>query len=80
MSGVFDFTRSIDSKLQSNHLKFGRTTRFPGLVVQGKLFAELCCWCSFRGFAKKRKFQKSEITMEVGGLVQVSLGIFFCGK
>ena len=26
--------------------------------------------------AKKRKFQKSEITMEVGGWVQVSLGIF----
>ena len=33
--------------------------------------------CFFRGFAKKKKFQKSEITMEVGGRVQVSLG-FFC--
>ena len=40
MSGVFDFTRSIDGKPQSNHRKFGRTTRFPGLVVQGKLFAK----------------------------------------
>ena len=30
-----------------------------------------------RGFAKKNKFQKSEITMEVGGWVQVSLVIFF---
>ena len=29
-----------------------------------------------RGFAKKTKFQKSEITREVGGWVQVSLGIF----
>ena len=31
---------------------------------------------AFRGFAKKNKFQKSEITMELGGWVQVSLGIF----
>ena len=31
------------------------------------------------GFAKK-KIQKSEFTMEVGGLVQVSPGIFLCGK
>ena len=33
-----------------------------------------------RGFANKHKFQKSEITMEVGGGgggVQVSIGIFF---
>ena len=30
-----------------------------------------------RGFAKKEKFQKSEISREVGGWVQVSLGIFF---
>ena len=30
----------------------------------------------FRGFAKK-KIPKSEITMEVGGWVQVSLGFFF---
>ena len=50
----------------------------------------LCTWCfperrtiqhrkkrvGIRGFAKK-KFQKSEIIMEVGGWVQVSLGIFF---
>ena len=28
-----------------------------------------------RGCAKKNNFQKSEITMEVGGWVQVSLGI-----
>ena len=28
-----------------------------------------CCW----GFAKLEKFQKNEITMEVGGWVQVSL-------
>ena len=26
---------------------------------------------------RNKKFQKSEITMEVGGWVQVSLGIFF---
>ena len=31
------------------------------------------------GFAKKNKFEKSEITMEVGGWVQVSL-VFLCGK
>ena len=31
-----------------------------------------------RGFAKKRKFLKSEITMEVDGWVQVSLGFLFC--
>ena len=30
-----------------------------------------------RGFAKNCFFQKSQITMEVGGWVQVSLGIFF---
>ena len=30
-----------------------------------------------RGSAKKTKFQKSEITMEVDGWVQVSLRIFF---
>ena len=30
-----------------------------------------------RGFAKKKKFQKSEFTMEVGGWVQGSLGFFF---
>ena len=29
------------------------------------------------GFAKKEKFQKSEISMEVGGWIQVSLRIFF---
>ena len=28
---------------------------------------------SIRGFAKNKKFKKSEITMEVGGWVQVSL-------
>ena len=33
-----------------------------------------------RGFASKKKFKKSELTMEVGGWVQVSLGIFVCGK
>ena len=36
------------------------------------------------GCAKKKTFQKSENTMEVGGWVggwvQVSLGIFVCGK
>ena len=30
-----------------------------------------------RGFAKLKKFQKNEITMEVAGRVHVSLGIFF---
>ena len=30
-----------------------------------------------RGFAKKKKFKKSEITLEVGGWFQVSLGFFF---
>ena len=30
----------------------------------------------FRGFAKKNNSKKAEITMEVGGWVQVSLGIF----
>ena len=39
-----------------------------------------CCYCynktKFRGFAKKKK-SKSEIAMEVGGWVQVSLGICF---
>ena len=34
---------------------------------------------SLRGFAKNFFFQKSEITMEVGGWVQVSR-IFLCGK
>ena len=29
---------------------------------------------------KEKNFKKSEITMEVGGWAQVSLGIFFCGK
>ena len=29
---------------------------------------------------QRKKFQKSEITMEVGGWVQVSLGILFAGK
>ena len=33
-----------------------------------------------RGFAKKKKFRKSDITMEVGAWVQVSLGFLFCGK
>ena len=32
---------------------------------------------SLRGFAKKKKFKKSEITMEVGGWVQVSRNFFF---
>ena len=30
----------------------------------------------FKGLFKERKFKKSEITMEVGGWVQVSLGFF----
>ena len=34
----------------------------------------------FRGFAKKNKFQKSEITMIVGGWVLVSLGILLLLK
>ena len=33
-----------------------------------------------RGFAKKEKIPKIQITIEVGGWVQVSLGIFFLGK
>ena len=33
-----------------------------------------------KGLCKEKKFQKSEITLEVGGWVQVSLGIFFGGK
>ena len=37
-------------------------------------------WFVVRDFAKKDKFQKSEITMEVGGLVEVSLGIFWVLK
>ena len=32
---------------------------------------------TLRGFAKKEKFKKSDITMEVGGWVQVSLRIVF---
>ena len=32
---------------------------------------------SLRGFAKLHKFQKSELTIEVGGWVQVSLGFFW---
>ena len=32
---------------------------------------------STKGLCKDKKFQKSEITMEVGGWVQVSLGTFF---
>ena len=35
---------------------------------------------SIRCFAKKETFQKSELTMEVGGWVQVSLGFFSFGK
>ena len=31
---------------------------------------------SLGDFAKKTKFKKSEFTMEVGGWVQVSIGIF----
>ena len=31
---------------------------------------------STKGLCKEKKFQKSEITMEVGGWVQVSLWIF----
>ena len=30
-----------------------------------------------KGLCKETKFKKSEFTMEVGGWVQVSLGIFF---
>ena len=33
-----------------------------------------------RGFAKDFFLQKSEITREVGGWVQVSLGLFFLGE
>ena len=33
-----------------------------------------------KGLCKEKTFQKSEITMEVGGWVQVSLGIFFVWK
>ena len=33
------------------------------------------CW-EFRVFAKKEKIKKSELTMEVGGWVQVSLDFF----
>ena len=36
--------------------------------------------CLSRDCAKKRKFQKSEINIEVDGWVQVSFGIFFCWK
>ena len=34
------------------------------------------CGTFVRGFAKKEKFQKCEITMEMGGWVQVSLRFF----
>ena len=33
---------------------------------------------SSKGLCKEKKFPKSEITMEVGGSVQVSLELFFC--
>ena len=34
-------------------------------------------WWTTKGLCKEKKFKKSESTMEVGGWVQVSLGIFF---
>ena len=37
----------------------------------------MVCDVTLRGFAKKEKFQKFEVIMEVGGWVQVSLGFFF---
>ena len=33
-----------------------------------------------KGLCKEKKLQKSEITMEVGGWVQVSLNFFWVGK
>ena len=51
-------------------------------VYRGKVrLLKLTNMNALRGSAKKKeKIQKSEITMEVGGWVQVSFGIFFCGK
>ena len=37
-------------------------------------------WTTFGGSAKRKNSKKSEITMEVGGWVQVSLEFFFFGK
>ena len=46
--------------------------------IESRLFYH---WvAAVRGCAKKNKFQKSEITTEVGGWVQVSLGFLFCWK
>ena len=48
------------------------------VFVQGPHFTCVCrIALKLRGSAKKENFPKSEITMEVGGWVQVSLWIFF---
>ena len=46
-----------------------KTSMFVFIYYVHDILIILC----IRGFAKKRKFQKSEITMEVGGWIQVSL-------
>ena len=49
----------------------------PACLYETTLFRLRFCLVVIRGMAKKEKIQKSEIPMEVGGWVQVSLGIFF---
>ena len=51
---------------------------WPGKVEIAKCNALLKTYaCTVRGLAKKKKKKKSEITTEVGGWVQVSLGFFW---
>ena len=48
--------------------------RFVSLSVR----FSVCACINIMGLCKEKNSKKSEITMEVGGWVQISLGILFC--
>ena len=65
----------IKHNVHLQRLDLLRRVRVEGIPYSPLLPGLTVLAIAFRGLAKKQKFQKSEITMEVGGWVQVSLGI-----
>ena len=74
------YIRSISVEKNKIFARSGATCSMDIMLSKNPSEAAYFASNLIRDTAKKTKFQKSEITMEVGGLVQVSLGTFFVGK
>ena len=72
------FAHFLRQRLEGCIGEDAHTDSRPWHCGRNKLFTIIWRMYSIvRGFAKKKKFQKFEISMEVGGWVQVALRIFF---